>query len=102
MENFDTLVEAINALKTQGYKEDFNLKQDCIECRNGAYKIFHKEFQVDKFFRFEGNTDPDDESILYAISSEKYQLKGILVNGYGIYTDSITDDMLQALRINMI
>lgn len=100
MENFDTLVDAINALKAQGYEEDFNLKQDCLECRNGQYKIFHKEFQVDKFFRFEGNTDPDDESILYAISSEKHQLKGILVNGYGIYTDSITDDMLQALRIN--
>ncbi|MDH2274457.1 hypothetical protein QDP68_10370, partial [Moraxella porci] len=42
MESFDTLVEGINELKKQGYAEDFNLKQNCIECRNGEYKIFHK------------------------------------------------------------
>lgn len=65
MESFDTLVEGINELKKQGYAEDFNLKQNCIECRNGEYKIFHNEFEIDKFFRFEGDSNPDDSSILY-------------------------------------
>jgi|SRR5690554_1297018 hypothetical protein len=98
MESFDTLVEGINELKKQGYAEDFNLKQNCIECRNGEYKIFHNEFEIDKFFRFEGDSNPDDSSILYAISSDKYNLKGVLVNGYGIYSDDITDEMLKKLK----
>ncbi|MBA3683133.1 MAG: phosphoribosylpyrophosphate synthetase [Bacteroidetes bacterium] len=98
MENYDTLVEAINGLKKQGYTEDFNLKQNCIECRNGDYKIFHNEFHIDKFFRFEGNTDPADESILYAISSDKYKLKGVLVNGYGISSEPLTNEMLDKLK----
>lgn len=98
MESFDTLVEAIEELKKQGYTEDFNLKQNCIECQNGDYKIFHNEFEIDKFFRFEGDSNPDDSSILYAISSEKYKLKGILVNAYGIYSDDMTDEMLAKLK----
>ena len=98
MENYDTLVEAINGLKKQGYTEDFNLKQNCIECRNGDYKIFHDEFHIDKFFRFEGNTDPADESIVYAISSPKYKLKGVLVNGYGTSSESLTNEMLDKLK----
>ncbi|MDX2188311.1 MAG: (4Fe-4S)-binding protein [Bacteroidota bacterium] len=99
MENYETLTEAIEGLRKQGYTEDFNLKQNCIECRNGAYKIFHNEFQIDKFFRFEGNTDPADESILYAISSEKYKMKGVLVNGYGISSEPLTNEMLDKLRM---
>ncbi|QQS30350.1 MAG: phosphoribosylpyrophosphate synthetase [Sphingobacteriales bacterium] len=98
MEAYDTMVEAINSLKLQGYVEDFNLRNNCLECRNGEFQIFHDEFHIDKQFRFEDNTDPDDQAILYAISSEKYQLKGILVNGYGIYSDELTNKMLEKLR----
>lgn len=99
MENYETLTEAIEGLRKQGYIEDFNLKQNCIECRNGEYKVFHDEFHIDKYFRFEGQTDPADECILYAISSEKYKLKGVLVNGYGISSESITNEMLAKLSM---
>jgi Fe2+ or Zn2+ uptake regulation protein len=99
MKTFDTVTEAVAALKQQGYVEDFNLKENCIECRNGQYQIFHNEFQVDEFYRFEGMTDPADETIVYAISSPRYKLKGVLVNGYGIYSQSITDEMVDKLKI---
>lgn len=99
MENYSNLIEAINGLKKQGYTEDFNLHQNCIACRNGHYKIFHNEFVVDKYFRFENDTDPSDQSIIYAITSEKYKLKGILINAYGIYSDDITNEMLDTLKI---
>jgi hypothetical protein len=99
MENYSNVIEAINGLKKEGYTEDFNLKQNCLECRQGDYKIFHNEFVVDKYFRFEGDTDPTEQSIIYAISSEKYNLKGILINGYGIYSDPVTNEMLDTLRI---
>jgi hypothetical protein len=96
--SYDTLTEAIDSLKKEGYIEDFNLKQNCIECRNGEYKIFHDEFQIDTFYRFEGQTDPADESILYAISSDKYDLKGVIVNGYGISSEPLTNEMLDKLN----
>ncbi|MCB0606721.1 MAG: phosphoribosylpyrophosphate synthetase [Lewinellaceae bacterium] len=94
----ETVSQAIEALKKEGYTEDFNLRQDCLECRNGRFRVFHDEFHIDKFYRFEGDSDPGDESIVYAISSEKHGLKGVLVNAYGIYSEPLTDQMLEKLR----
>jgi len=37
--------------------------------------------------------------ILYAISSDKHKLKGVLVNAYGIYSDTVTDEMLDKLNM---
>lgn len=100
MKAYDTVTEAVSALKKQGFTEDFNLKENCLECQNGKYRIFHNEFQVEEFFRFEGMSDPADESIVYAISSPAYKLKGVLVNGFGIYSQPLADEMMEKLKIN--
>jgi hypothetical protein len=94
-----TLSETMSDLRMQGYTEDFNLQQNCLECRNGEFKVFADEFVVDKYFRFEGASDPSDSSILYAISSDSKKLKGLLVNAYGIYSEPVTDEMLGKLKI---
>ncbi|MHA4846162.1 phosphoribosylpyrophosphate synthetase [Flavitalea antarctica] len=99
MSTYVTLSETMNDLRSQGYTEDFNLRQNCLECRNGEYKVFADEFKVDSFYRFEGESNPSDEAILYAISSEKYDLKGVLVNAYGIYSEPVADEMMEKLEI---
>ena len=99
MEPYVTLSQTINDLRKEGYIEDFNLQQNCLECRNGQFKVFAEEFKVDKYFRFEGDSNPSDSSILYAISSDKHKLKGVLVNAYGIYSEPVTDEMLQKLNV---
>ncbi len=97
MNTMTTLSEVTNLLKARGYTIDFNLKQDCIECGGNFLQIFPGEFIVDKHYRFEGQSDPGDEAIVYAISSPKYNLKGVLVNGYGVSSNSITNKMIKAL-----
>ncbi len=44
-------------------------------------------------------TDPSDEMILYAISSPELNLKGTLVNAYGIYSDAVADEMVRKLNV---
>jgi hypothetical protein len=100
MENYSNLLEAINGLRKEGYTEDFNLQNHCLGCRGGEYEILHDEFEVDKFYRFDVNTDPDDQSIIYAISSAKYKLKGILINAYGIYAEPTTNEILEKLKMH--
>ena len=101
MENDEsTLSGTLNDLKAKGYTEDFNLNADCIDCRSGELKIFPSDFHIDKYFRFEGQSDPADGAIVYAISSKTHNVKGVLVNAYGIYSDSVTDEMLEKLKIN--
>ena len=94
-----TLSETMNELRKEGYVEDFNLQQNCLECRNGQFKVFADDFKIDKFFRFEGESNPSDQSILYAISSNKEDLKGLLVNAYGIYSEPLADNMVDQLEM---
>lgn len=98
MESYVTLSGTMSELRKEGYVEDFNLLQNCLECRNGKFQVFADEFKIDKYYRFEGQSNPSDQSILYAISSDRHQLKGILVNAYGIYSETVTDEMLEKLN----
>ncbi len=98
MESYETLTEAIVALKEQGYTEDFNLQENCLECIAGKQQLMPHEFVIDKSFRFDVDEDPSDQSVLYAISSDIHSLKGLLVNGYGIYSDDVSNEMLEKLK----
>src|SRR6185437_3103678 len=100
MEEMTTVREVIDHLRKTGYVEDFNLQQNSLVCRDGHFKVFHDEFVIDKVYRFEGDSDPADEATVYAISAPKYDIKGVLVNGAGIYTEAITDEMLTSLKIS--
>jgi hypothetical protein len=98
MESYETLSEAISTLKQQGYTEDFNLKENCLECIAGRKELLPHEFVIDKSFRFDVDEDPSDQAVLYAISSEMHGVRGLLVNGYGIYSDDVSNEMLEKLN----
>ncbi|TSD67067.1 phosphoribosylpyrophosphate synthetase [Inquilinus sp. KBS0705] len=97
MEPMDTVSEVIDHLREKGYTVDFNLKGGYLETSGDYLQLHPNEFVIDKHYRFEGNSDPEDEAIVYAISSAKHQIKGVLVNSYGAYSDPLTDDMVKAL-----
>jgi len=98
MNTMTTLSEVLNHLQKEGYTTDFNLKDDCLECAGNDLKIHPEDFVVDKHYRFEGPSDPADEAIVYAISSIKHNIKGILVNGYGTSSDQLTENLINALK----
>lgn len=98
MQPLPTLSETLTQLKAAGYTEDFNPHGSYLTGQRSAIQLAPDEFEVDEHYRFEGPTDPADEAVLYAISSAKFNLKGTLVNGYGIYSDPINDQLLSALH----
>jgi hypothetical protein len=95
-----TLSQVMEDLRKRGYTEDFNLREDCIYCVGATIALSPDEFRIDRYYRFEGASDPADEAIVYAISSDVHNMKGILVNGYGTTSDPLTDKMLEKLRTN--
>ena len=99
MNNFDTLTEAILDLKNRGYQHDFNLHPEWIACPQINLALRPTEFHVDEIYRFEGANNPDDSSVLFAIRSGT-GVKGILVDAYGAYADSIRPEMTPALTID--
>ncbi|TGJ98813.1 phosphoribosylpyrophosphate synthetase [Leptospira langatensis] len=94
--SFETVTDAVNSLKAEGYSEDYNLHwgKNNKECR---IYVSTSEFKVDRFYRFEGDTDPADEAIVYAISSDTFKEKGILVDGYGIYSEQEVSELVAKL-----
>ncbi len=98
MKNYRSLSEATNDLKTRGYNEDFNLKTDCIECPAHNLQWHPEDFRIDEFYRFEGMSNPSDNSIVFAISS-KDGIKGVLVDAYGVYAENLNDGMIKKLKI---
>lgn len=98
METYSTLSEAMNALKEQGYTRDFNLLFDKIECSETKSTYDTTTFKVDRFFRFEGMNDPDDSSILFAISASDGS-KGVLVDAYGAYAANVSPEMMAHLKM---
>lgn len=95
----DNLVEAIDALRAKGYSEDFGFKSDCIECASNKLALRPEDFEIDEWHRFDGATNPADESIIYGISSTDGSLKGILIGTYGTYADAVSKSLLKKLSV---
>jgi len=99
MQSFDTLSEAMNALKADGFTLDFNAAFDKIQCMENDACLRPEEFEITQVHRFEGMTNPSDQSVLYAIESKQGDLKGLLVGAYGAYSEDMDADMLRKLSI---
>ena len=100
MKTYITLSEAVNELTKKGYTYNFNLQRDCIKCVENNMQLQPDEFEIDEVYRFQEMSDVDNESILYAISSTKNNLKGILVNAYGLYADTASSDLVSKLSLS--
>ena len=97
MYQYQSPVNAINDLRKRGYTEDFNLAENCIVCNTNKFNA--DEFEIHEVYRFEGRSDPADESVVYGIES-KTGLKGILVNGYGYSSEPMGEEIARKLRID--
>jgi len=98
MYTYDTVAEAVNGLKQRGYTIDFNLEADRITCDEPSLSLRPEEFGITEVYRFEGDSDPADEAVVYAIESRNGQ-KGVLVNGYGVSADAVGEEMVEKLKI---
>ncbi|HEV7622070.1 MAG TPA: phosphoribosylpyrophosphate synthetase [Flavisolibacter sp.] len=97
MYSYGTVSEAINDLKKRGFTEDFNLAENCLMCN--AQKFNPDDFEISEVYRFEGDSNPDDEAIVYGIES-KNGIKGVLVNAYGYQSNPVSDEIVRKLRIH--
>jgi len=95
---YDGLTEALDDLKERGFTHDVMIQEDCIKLRGLNLSLQPEDFEIVEVHRFEGMTDPDDSSVVYAIQSRD-GLKGVLVDAYGAYSDSLKTEMIARFRI---
>ena len=100
MQTYDTVTEALKDLKLRGFTIDFNIAFDKIICNDNNICLNPHEFEIVEVYRFEGDTDPGDQSVIYAIESKDEKVKGTMSGAYGTYAESISTEMMQKLSIH--
>jgi hypothetical protein len=97
MHSYNSEIEAINDLRSRGYVSDFNLMSHSLYCPQLNVHVAPDEFEIAEVYRFEGESDPSDEVVVYAIRSTIRKLYGILINAYGIYAERSSDELVKKL-----
>lgn len=80
--NLKPMSEVMKELRNRGYKTDYIFKDNALYDPDKKQSYKPKDVAIDEDYRFEGETNPDDQAIMYAISAG--QTKGILIDSYGV------------------
>ena len=108
MNSTDTVTDALKELKRRGYTVDFNIAFDKIICFDNKICLNPHEFEIVEVFRFEGDSNPSDEDVVYAIESKdarpdgsfgQGKIKGTMTSAYGMYAETASADMIKKLSI---
>lgn len=92
-----TLAECHAKLMAQGFVEDFKASESGLLSLKKEQIYQPEEVAEVNFYRFEGASDPADNSILYAIVTED-GTKGTLVDAYGPYADERVEKFIQQVE----
>ncbi len=98
MEDYQTVSEALAGLKNRGFNLDFNLANGVLHNSTENINLQPEDFSISELYRFEGMSDPADNSVVYGIQSDKYHVKGVFVNAYGTYSDDVSEELLKKLN----
>lgn len=80
------LSACVNRMKEEGYKEDFQVTDQGLAPFDKSKTWTPQQVSIVSFYRFEGESDPGDNTVLYVIETQDGH-KGTLVDGYGAYAD---------------
>ncbi len=96
--SYDTLSEAMNKLKEKGFNYEFDFKDSHLCSVSGNCKFGSDELKIVEVHRFEGISDPQDNSILYAVEGNDGS-KGLVVDAYGMYADPEKTEFMSEIEI---
>lgn len=82
-----TLSQVMAKLADRGYSEEIKINKDGATLGSDNLIIYKpEELTIVRTYRFEGESDPADMSVLYVMETESGK-KGIFLNAYGTYSD---------------
>lgn len=79
----ETLSEAVERLSRDGYAHDFRAEEGGLRDLESGELFEPDALRVDEVVRFEGATNPDDESVVFALSTPDGAVRGTYAVAYG-------------------
>jgi hypothetical protein len=93
-----TLSGVIDRLDGEGFTALFGVFGDRLRAFESGKTFGADEVIIRDYYRFEGASDPDDMSIVYAIESLS-GTRGSLVDAFGVYSDPTVSAFLKDVPI---
>jgi hypothetical protein len=93
----NTLTSCVNKVVKDGYTDSFKVtRQGLYSCAKSKY-YSPAEVRVINYYRFEGESDPADMSIMYVIETND-GVKGTLIDAFGTYSDGSVNTFMQEVE----
>jgi hypothetical protein len=109
MENTDnidkmtTLSQVMAKLAQRGVHREFRMNEKCEMKSENSDKVYQpSELTVLKTYRFEGDSNPDDNAVLYLVKDTAGN-RGMIIDSYGAdsnYPGEEFDQFLRAITID--
>jgi hypothetical protein len=100
MKNYVSLTDALDDLRKRGYEADFETQSPCLYCSDLDLRLIEEEFNIDEVYRFEADSDPDSNAVVYAISSAA-GIKGTVLDGLGASAGHFSFEMAGKLQFHL-
>lgn len=81
IEHFETLSQATNQLTKEGFTDGFRTEKDKIVGSSSGKQYLPEEMAIIKTFRFEGMTNPQDNTVVFGIEADDGN-KGTLIMSF--------------------
>jgi len=99
MNRFETLMEALEDARNRGYTNTFKMTDQGLECEESGRVFQPGQVTVVDHDRFEGESNPDDMSVLYVVECSN-GLKGTVIDAYGAYADEKLSEFIRQAQLD--
>ena len=96
-DDMSSMVTVIADLTKSGYTTQFQATDKGLKSMASQQNFKPDQVEIKHFYRFEGESDPDDSSIVYAIETKNGE-KGTLVDSYGAYSDPLVATFIKQVE----
>jgi len=90
-----TMIDTLRQLRQRGYVDEFSRQ----ELKQFTREAFKNDYVIDQSYRIDELSDPEEQAAVYAISSKDGKRRGILINGYGPYSDPVINRLVEDTEI---
>jgi hypothetical protein len=96
-DSMKTLSSCTRKLSQNGYSTQFKALKNGLESLD-THDVFEPaDVKIINFYRFEGESDPSDNAILYVLETQSGE-KGTLTDAYGVYTDPKVSEFVKQVE----
>ena len=96
-----TLAAMMDDLTRRGFSEQFQVVGDRLRAVVGGKVFPPDQVMIAEYHRFEGVSDPDDMSVLYALETRS-GLRGTLVDAFGVYADPRVGGFMRGVEFRRV